>query len=71
MVPLLVTGALLEAEPADELAPELEPDPDELPAALEEPDVPEVAVLLLLLHAATLTTKDAATQPAVHLRMRI
>jgi hypothetical protein len=71
MVPLLVTTALLLDELAPWLAPAPGAAPDELPTALEDPDVAEVAAVLLLLQAATPSTKDAATQPAVHLRMRI
>lgn len=68
-VPLLVTtgAALEELEPA---AAPGEPATEDPAAALEV--LVDVAVLLLLLlHAATLTTKEAATAPAVHLRMRI
>ena len=67
-VPLLVTtgAALEELDPA---AAPGEPATEDPAAALEL--LVDVAVLLLLLHAATLTTKEAATAPAVHLRIRI
>jgi hypothetical protein len=73
-VPLLVTGA---AE-LDELA-EL-PDAAELagaepPLAAAEDGAEELELellgVLVLLQAATVTTKDAASAPAVHLRTRI
>ncbi len=60
MVPLLVAGA---EEPADVAEPAPEVAADELPD--------EAADELLLLQAATLTTKDAARQATVNLRMRI
>jgi hypothetical protein len=66
MVPLLAAPLLLVAAPAT--------DPEEVPAALAAlAGLVGLAavVLLLLLHAATLTIKDAATQPAVQLLMRI
>ena len=71
-VPLLVTGAAeLAALPA--AAPELaagEP-PAEAADEADEADELELPVVLLLLQAATLTTKVAARAPAVNLRMRI
>ena len=64
--PALLEPALLEPALLDPAL--LDPAAEEPAAALE---VAEDAAVLLLLHAATLTTKEAATQPAVHLRMRI
>ena len=66
----MTTGAALEELEPALLEPALpEPAVEEPAAALEV--LVDVAVLLLLLHAATLTTNEAATAPAVHLRMRI